>query len=997
MRPLRGRLAGGPAGSDRGRSRRPGGLGANGWVPRLLQVELELRRGDGEEPDPDEYRGRFPGHLRSIAEAFADADRSEPGQTARISPRRASGARPVIAGAAEHPAAGPSRFQVLRRHARGGLGDVFVAYDIELRREVALKEIRPDRADDGESRARFVLEAEITGHLEHPGIVPVYGLGEFGDGRPFYAMRFVHGESFKAAIARFHATDGPGREPGERAPALRGLLRRFIDVCNAIDYAHSRGVLHRDIKPANIMLGEYGETLVVDWGLAKVVGRAEIGAGIAAGRVVPFPSARGSAPTVAGAALGTPAFMSPEQAAGDLDRLDVRSDIYSLGATLYCVLTGRSPLNEGGGDTDEVLHRVRAGEITPPRRVNREVPAALEAVCRKAMALLPEDRYDSARALADDIEHWLADEPATAWREPWTIRARRWAKRHRTGLTAAVVALVVAVVGLGAVTVVQARANDQWRDANAATLQALTETRRAQAETQATLEFFQTKVLAAARPKEQEGGLGIDTTIRAAVDAAEPGIVKSFADQPVVEASIRHTLGESYLYLGEFEPAIRQHERALALRRQVLGSDHRDALKSASDLAVVYQAAGRLADALPLFEEALARRRSRLGLEHPDSLVSLSDLALAYQEAGRPADALPLHEQAVRGLRVKLGPDAPDTLQAMNYLGLAYQEAGRLAEALPLFEEALVRRRATLGSDHPNALQAMNSLALAYRAIGRSADALAIQEELFERCKGRLGPDHPHTLTAMNNLANSYQLAGRPADALPLFEEGLKECRAKEGPDHPDTLVSLNNLAMAYQAAGRLADALPLFQESLTGRTTKQGPDHPATLLAMTNLAVAYQELGRLAEARPLLARALEGRRAKLVPGHPDTLASMDNLARADLADRPAEAERLARDCLEIREHSAPDDWRTFETRSLLGGSLLRQQRFAEAEPLLFRGYEGMKAREARIPAPARKRLTEARDRIILLYDAWNKPDQAADWKARLGLRDLPADVFAGP
>ncbi len=286
---------------------------------------------------------------------------------------------------------------VLRRHARGGLGEVFVAYDKELHREVALKEIRPDRAGNAASRARFVLEAEITGRLEHPGIVPVYGQGEFGGGRPFYAMRFIQGDSLKEAIARFHEAEGPGRDPGERALALRGLLRRFVDVCNAIAYAHSRGVLHRDLKPGNVMLGKFGETLVVDWGLAKAVGQSECGPGVVAERALRPAAAGGSTPTVAGSAVGTPAYMSPEQAAGALDRLGPRSDIYSLGATLYCLLTGCHPLDGGDGNGEELLRRVRSGEIAPPRQVKREVSPALEAVCRRAMALRPEDRYDSAR------------------------------------------------------------------------------------------------------------------------------------------------------------------------------------------------------------------------------------------------------------------------------------------------------------------------------------------------------------------------------------------------------------------------------------------------------------------------------------------------------------------------------------------------------------------------------------------------------------------------
>ena len=206
-----------------------------------------------------------------------------------------------------------------------------------MHREVALKEIQEQHADNPHSRGRFVREAEITGGLEHPGIVPVYGLGQYDDGRPYYAMRFIQGDNFQEAIRRFHAADKPGRDPGERSLALRGLLRRFLDSCNAVAYAHSRGVLHRDVKPSNIMLGKYGETLVVDWGLAKPVGRPQADGEALEATLRPS-SGSGTAATEMGAALGTPAYMSPEQAAGRLGLLGPASDIYSLGATLYVVL-----------------------------------------------------------------------------------------------------------------------------------------------------------------------------------------------------------------------------------------------------------------------------------------------------------------------------------------------------------------------------------------------------------------------------------------------------------------------------------------------------------------------------------------------------------------------------------------------------------------------------------------------------------------------------------
>lgn len=331
-----------------------------------------------------------------------------------------------------------TRFRILRPHARGGLGEVFVARDEELNREVALKEIQDQFADDPDSRSRFLLEAEVTGGLEHPGIVPVYGLGQYEDGRPYYAMRFIKGDSLKEAIDQFHGK--PESEDSlpdslraftERydSIAFRKLLGRFIDVCQAISYAHSRGVLHRDLKPSNIMLGKYGETLIVDWGLAKVRNRDDASRTDDEATLRPS-SGSGVTPTMFGSAIGTPNYMPPEQAAGRLGDLGPASDVYSLGATLYHLLTGQSPFRRG--DPGVVLKDVHDGRFPPPRAVLLEVPRPLEAVCLKAMALKPCNRYPSPQLLADDIEHYLADEPVSAFREPVTVRARRWARKHQT-------------------------------------------------------------------------------------------------------------------------------------------------------------------------------------------------------------------------------------------------------------------------------------------------------------------------------------------------------------------------------------------------------------------------------------------------------------------------------------------------------------------------------------------------------------------------------------
>jgi formylglycine-generating enzyme required for sulfatase activity len=366
----------------------------------------------------------------------------------------------------EHPASstpGP-RFRIVRPYAKGGLGEVFVARDEELQREVALKEIQQRHAQNPESRARFLLEAEVTGGLEHPGIVPVYGLGTYADGRPFYAMRFIRGDSLKEAIERFHR-EQETLPAGERTLRLRQLLGRFVDVCNAVAYAHSRGVLHRDLKPGNIMLGNYGETLVVDWGLAKIVDKADTRS--AEGPLRPTLSGD-STKTQIGVAIGTPAYMSPEQAAGRLDQLGPASDVYSLGATLYTLLTGRAPFAEGS--LGAMLDKVQKGNFPPPRQVQRQVPPPLEAICLRAMALAPQDRYATPRELAEEIEHWLADEPVRAHREPWTARAGRWVRRHQPLTVGVGVLLLTGLAALAISTILiggALRKEEQARKARA--------------------------------------------------------------------------------------------------------------------------------------------------------------------------------------------------------------------------------------------------------------------------------------------------------------------------------------------------------------------------------------------------------------------------------------------------------------------------------------------------------------------------------------------------
>ncbi len=649
-------------------------------------------------------------------------------------------------GPAAPSATGP-RYRVLRAHAEGGLGKVFVARDEELGREVALKEIKPQYADHPDSRSRFLLEAEVTGGLEHPGIVPVYGLGAYPDGRPYYAMRFIKGDDLKDAIQRFHEADTSGRDPGERSLALRQLLRRFVDVCNAVGYAHSRGVLHRDLKPGNVMLGKYGETLVVDWGLAKAVGRT--GPDRFGPELTLRPDAAGAVTaTHAGAAVGTPAYMSPEQADGCVDSLGPASDIYGLGAILYNLLTGQTPVR--GQTVLEVLVKVKCGEVVPPRQAKPSVPPALEAVCLKALALKPEDRYASALDLGADVEHWLADEPVSAWREPPRERARRWVRRHQAlvaGATAAVLVAVAALaVGVAVVSFAfrneqrarqaeqaaresaeanEQRALDNERQAKENEQRALEAERQAKANERRALDAEQkaNASLTLALNAYKELVFGVQEKMRDLPGALE--VRKALLDKAVAGldqlaregggAAAEHTTAAAHLALGDvldqFDgqagKAHEAYQRAHQLFKNLAAAEPKNVWAeynlalSLNRLGKISLQLGQVQPALGYFQDALDRLQRLAAADPKNALVrlewsvSLERLGNVSLQMGQRAEAL-RHYQQVLDLRQKLAADDPKSASAQRNLSVALEkmgdvsrQLGQRAQATRYYQEAL--------------------------------------------------------------------------------------------------------------------------------------------------------------------------------------------------------------------------------------------------------------------------------------------------------------------
>ncbi len=840
----------------------------------------------------------------------------------------------------ESPGRSIGRYRLLEQIGEGGFGVVFMAEQREpVRRMVALKIIKLGM-DTRAVVARFEAERQALAMMDHPNIAKVLDAGATPSGRPYFVMELVKGEPITAYC------DAKNLSIPER-------LALFTQVCRAVQHAHTKGVIHRDIKPSNVLVVEQdgrAHSRIIDFGIAKATQR---------------PLTDKTVFTEFRQLIGTPEYMSPEQASGSLD-IDTRSDVYSLGVLLYELLSGVTPLDPRRlrsaafgemqrmireddpptpstrlGQSKQTLAKVAAARRADPNRLSSMVRGDLDWIVMRALEKDRARRYDSAGNLAADVDRCLRGQPVEAAPPSAGYRLRKFVRRHRGGVLAGSLVAAALLAGLG-VSLWQARLAARERDAARAAAAEAVEARE-QADRTAAFQASQLRgidvggmgrqiredLLISARRTLEKAGLSDDqiknhqsrlgtllddasftdvaraTLEKSVFERAIQALDAQFDDQPLVKAGLLLTIADTMEDMGMLAGAEAPLKEGLAIQRRELGDDNEQTIVAISALGILYRAQSRLDLAEPLYRETLERSRRALGPDHPKTLIALNNLGMLLYTRGDAAAAEKCFREVLAGRERAFGPDDAGNLTTLSNIGLALYGQGKAAEAEPYFKDAAERYRRLKGDDDPRALTCMSNLGAVYRTLGN-----------FDQ-------------------------------AETLFREVLATRRRIRGDEHPETLETANNLGVVLVAEGKFAEAEPLHREVLMGRTRALGPDHRLTLTAMQNMSGLFIATGKYVEAEEMLRKAVDGCAKSLGPEHVDTVTA----------------------------------------RMMLGESIMKQGRFAEAEPLLVGARSGLDAAKQHVPADVDERCTR---NLIDLYEKWSAADPdhdhaaaAAQWKTR--------------
>ncbi len=906
------------------------------------------------------------------------------------------------------------RYTLLEQIAEGGMGTVWLAEQREpIRRRVAVKVIKFGM-DTSQVMARFDAERQALAVMDHPHIAKVFDAGSTDAGRPYFVMEYIRGVPILEYCDQ------------QKADTM-GRLSLFVGVCQAIQHAHQKGVIHRDIKPSNVLVTMHDGVpvpKVIDFGIAKATS-SELT------QQTLFTQHR--------QVLGTPAYMSPEQAEMTGTDIDTRSDIYSLGVMLYELLTGTTPFDNDELVTSGFAEMVRTiREVDPPKPsaristlgIHRQHVANLRSVESNqlgpllrgeldwiAMKCLEKDRsrrYDTANALADDVQRHLDVEPVLACPPSARYRLRKFVRRNRGQVIASCAVAFVLLLGLVVSSIGWRWALDEKLLADEA------RSEEAVARTNAELLVrFMGETLGGIGPSVAKGR---DTTmLREMMDRAAQRIERGELDiAPEAKARLSGTIGRIYRELAAYGQARKLLEPALTLARDTFGGDHAEVARAINSLATLEYVEGSLAAAETLHREALAMYLRLFPAGGQRVAGAQCQLAILLQARGQLPEAEGLYRSALEIYEQIFAGDHESVAWCKQALGALLSVSGDATAAEPFCRESLAMYRRLFPGDGPQVATGLGHLAIMLHgrrdlegAEAHYRESLAMNQRLFSG-------DHPNVATGLNCLAMVLRDRQQLAEAARLFVESMEMSRRLFPGDQPNRAADLSSLAALYWAQSDHEKSIPLYLEALAARTAKLGAAHLDTLTIAAELGRNYLQAGSVAEAIPMLERAAVGslKHATLLLARRtllDVYATSGDLVRGEGRDRAVElveillaqsdaadqwgrgtlryarallglnqwqqAESLLAKTLRVRRDSSPNHWGRFHAESLHGEALMELQRHEEAEPVLLSGYQGMFSCESAIPIVSRACIADARQRLVRFYESIGDEEQAAVWQ----------------
>ena len=735
-------------------------------------------------------------------------------------------------------------YRPLQRIGVGGMGEVYEAQQLEpIRRRVALKVIKRGMDTDA-IVARFESERQALALMDHECIAKVFDAGATPDGRPYFVMEYVKG----IPITEYCDKHKVG---------TKARLELFLHVCAGVQHAHQKGIIHRDLKPSNVLVTVQEDKAVpkiIDFGLAKATAHA---------------LTESTLFTELGQMVGTPEYMSPEQAEMSGLDIDTRTDVYSLGVLLYELLVGTLPFDPRvwrQGNYEDIRRKIREEEHQRPstrltmmasstdaaRRPRAEMVALsktlrgdLDWIVMTAMEKDRTRRYDSASDLAADIVRHLKNEPVLAGPPSHRYRMQKFVMRHKFGVAAASAIILAVILGMVGTTMGLLRARRAQRLAS---------------EEAATARQISDFLVGLFKVADPESTLGSTITAREILDQGAARIERELENQPATQARLLYTMGNVYKNLGLYRQARPLLETSYRLRRGGEDLDFASSLTSLGDLARLQ---GNLAVAESLLVQAVETKEKLLGPEAPELASTLTDLGVAYTSHGKYKEAEVVLQRSPDIRERTLGSQHPDVAESLNYLGVLYWRQQRWADAEPLFLRAIDVWKKTRGESHPDLARTLNNLGILYNAQARYAEAVPVYEQALVIYEKSLGPEHTRTAGALSNLARVLYNLGLEGSPGKLAEAGLVYARAlailekQLGPDHPSVATMLNNMANLKMKQKDYPGAEPLFRRALEIRERALGPDHPDVAWSVADLGALYRERGNYAAAEPLLRRAL--------------------------------------------------------------------------------------------------------------------------------------------